>query len=87
MRIQLLQLDKNQIFVLSGRLWVVEEVVTDTSDNIQHLTCRPLSEQRPGTTTPRSAFTTTAPSAQFRPETRVTIFDTQEVHELERDFD
>ena len=84
MKVPLYKLDKDQIFVYSGKLWVVEEVVTNTSDIIQHLRCRPFTDSRHGTSTISSAFMATCRPADLSPDTRVAILDVQEVHELER---
>lgn len=84
MKVPLLKLDEKQIFVYAGKLWRVTEVVTNTSDIIQHLKCRPFTETRRGTSTISSMFATYENPKQFSPETVVTILDTQLVSELER---
>ena len=84
MKVQLLKLDRDQIFVLGGRLWIVEEVVTNASDIIQHLNCRPFTTSRRGTSTISSAFVMNAPIVQLQPDNVVAILDVQELHEVER---
>lgn len=83
MKVPLLELDKDQIFVYAGKLWVVEEVVTNTSDIIQYLICKPFTDTRRGTTTIPSAFMATCRPMRITPDTVVTVLDIQTMHEIE----